>query len=221
MQTIDTNMVLLAAFGLFVIYLLAAMLAADGWVLYRLLTGQRVFPAAPLVARRPVPWGAWTILVLVAMTILLPVCVYLGYAKAIGVLPRRSLVRSPAANRRASEAPLCRGNAGENNIGNGRRKPRLLPSKPWNDTCAVAQDSESPHDRRPGRACSRPGRFVHLPAGALGATAGRRRLGGACGRHTRAARTRENRGPLEPRPRRSGSASRAVGKARPDHARRP
>ncbi len=105
MQTLDTNMVLLAAFGLFVIYLLAMMLAIDGWVLYRLLTGQRILPAAPLVARRPVPWGLWTVLSLVAMTLILPIGVYLGYAKANGLMPRRSAVRPPAGKAVAPAAP--------------------------------------------------------------------------------------------------------------------
>ena len=132
MQKIDTNMVLLAAFGLFLIYLLASMLALDGWVLYRLLTGQRVFPAAPLVARRPVPWGLWTILSLVAMTLILPVCVYLGYAKATGQLPRRSLSRPQAA-----KGPARTANEAEN---------RAQPAQPPKAASAPTEKPAKPHE---------------------------------------------------------------------------
>ena len=105
MQTIDTNAFLLGLLGLFVIYLLAAMIAAGGWVLYRLFTGRPVFSPSPLVNRRPVPWGVWTVLLLVAMTLILPTVVFLGYAKANGLLPSRSSTHPPAGK---AQAPLPR-----------------------------------------------------------------------------------------------------------------
>jgi membrane protease YdiL (CAAX protease family) len=104
MQTIDKNAILLALLGLFAIYLLAAMIAAGGWALYRLLTGRPIFSPSPLVARRPVPWGVWTVLLLVLMTLILPTGVYLGYAKANGLLPRRSRAHPPAGKAQAPAA---------------------------------------------------------------------------------------------------------------------
>jgi membrane protease YdiL (CAAX protease family) len=104
MQTIDTNAFLLGLLGLFVIYLLAAMIAAGGWVLSRLFTGRPVFSPSPLVNRRPVPWGVWTVLLLVAMTLILPTVVFLGDAKANGLLPIRSSAHPPAGKAQAPAA---------------------------------------------------------------------------------------------------------------------
>ena len=97
MQKFDSNLILLIFVELAVVYLLAAMLAADGWVIYRLFTGKPVLPRSPLVAPRPVPWGAWTVLLVLVIPYLLPQVVFLGYAKLNRLLPSRSQARLRAA----------------------------------------------------------------------------------------------------------------------------
>ena len=74
MPSIGSKEILLMFLMLFIAYLVAAMFAAEGWVLYRLLTGRRVLPASPLVERRPVPWGLWTVL----LTLVLYLAVNIG-----------------------------------------------------------------------------------------------------------------------------------------------
>jgi membrane protease YdiL (CAAX protease family) len=96
MQTIDTNAILLAVAGLVFIYLIAAMIVVDGWVLYRLLVGRSVLPPPVLVPRRAVPWGAWTVLLLTILNhLVLPLIAISAYAKANGLLPKRSAVVDP------------------------------------------------------------------------------------------------------------------------------
>ena len=99
----------------------------------------------------------------------------------------------PAANRPASGAPGSTGNAGENSNGNGRRRPQLLPSEPWIDTCATARDSGSHGRRPPDRRGIRRARSTRLPAGAPAAAADREGRSGACVPRIRAAQTGENR----------------------------
>jgi membrane protease YdiL (CAAX protease family) len=101
MQTIDAKLIPLAVLGLVVVFLFAAVIAADGWVLFRLLTGQPIFPPSPLVARRRVSWGVWTVLLLAGMGLLLPIAALVGYAKASGLLPSRSRSSPPAAKAQA------------------------------------------------------------------------------------------------------------------------
>ncbi len=90
MQPIDANAILLAVLGLVFIYLVAAMLTVDGWVLYRLVTGRPVLPPSPLVPRQSVPWGAWTVLLLFVLNLVLPQCVFIAYAIQNGLLRNRS-----------------------------------------------------------------------------------------------------------------------------------
>ena len=101
MQTFDANAILLAVLGLVFVYLVAAMITVDGWVLYRLLTGRPVLPPSQLVERPSVPWGAWTVLLLFLLNLVLPQCVFIGYAIQNGLLR----TRSPAAARVRSPAP--------------------------------------------------------------------------------------------------------------------
>ena len=79
---------------LFIVYLVAAMFAAEGWVIYRLVRGRRVLPASPLVERRPVPWGLWTVLLTLALYFAVNIAAFVAYAKLTGRLPAR-LARSP------------------------------------------------------------------------------------------------------------------------------
>jgi membrane protease YdiL (CAAX protease family) len=95
MQPIGSKEILLIFLLLFVVYLVAAMFAAEGWVLYRLLRGQRVLPESPMVARRPVPWGLWTVLLTIVLYFAVNIGAFVAYAKLTGRLPAR-LVRPPA-----------------------------------------------------------------------------------------------------------------------------
>jgi membrane protease YdiL (CAAX protease family) len=101
MQTIDTNAILLAALNLVFIYVIAAMLAVDGWVLYRLLTGRTVFPPAPLVPQQSVPWGALTVLLMFVLSVLMPQVFIISYLMANGLMSDRS----PATARVHAPAP--------------------------------------------------------------------------------------------------------------------
>ena len=57
MQKFDSNLILLIFVELAVVYLLAAMLAADGWVIYRLFTGKPVLPHSRESPRGRFPGG--------------------------------------------------------------------------------------------------------------------------------------------------------------------
>ncbi len=98
MQTIDTNAILLAALNLVFIYVIAAMLAVDGWVLYRLLTGRPIFPPAPLVPHQSVPWGALTVLLMFVLSVFMPQVFIISYLLANGLMSDRSPA-APAAAR--------------------------------------------------------------------------------------------------------------------------
>jgi membrane protease YdiL (CAAX protease family) len=96
MQSIGSKEILLIFLSLFVIFLVAAMFAAEGWVIVRLFSGRRVLPAAPLVRRREVPWGIGTILLVVGIYLVVNLGAFLGYAKMTGRIPSR-LERLPTA----------------------------------------------------------------------------------------------------------------------------
>ncbi len=105
MQTIDANAILLALMGLVFIYLVAAMITVDGWVLYRLLTGRPVLPPSSLVHRQPIPWGVWTVLLLFLLNLVLPQCVFIGYAMQNGLLRKRTPVAIERVSALAGKQP--------------------------------------------------------------------------------------------------------------------
>ena len=112
MQTIDPKAILLILVEVALVYLFAAMIAADGWVIYRRVTGRPVLPPSSLVTRRPVPWGAWTVLLAVLMFLVLTQVVFLGYLKLNGLLPSKSQARllsvkaqNPAAKPDGKQSP--------------------------------------------------------------------------------------------------------------------
>ena len=102
MQTIDTHAILIALLNLVIIYFMAAMLAVDGWVVYRLISGRPGLPPSPLLARGPVPWGAWTVLLMFLLSLGMPQGVFLAYVLANDLLP------NPARAGAAAPAPAAR-----------------------------------------------------------------------------------------------------------------
>jgi membrane protease YdiL (CAAX protease family) len=136
MQPIGSKEILLIVLLLFVVYLVAAMFAAEGWVLYRLLRGQRVLPESPLVSRRPVPWGLWTVLLTLALYFAVNIGAFVVYAKLTGRLPAR-FVRPPAAPAAApneahatpDDAPPVERKPAAAKVEPGNKKP-IAESKP-------------------------------------------------------------------------------------------
>ncbi len=90
MDKFDPKLLLLIFVELAVIYIFAAMLAAEGWVIYRYATGRPLLPARPLVARRPVPWGPWTVVLIVLMNVVVPLGAAFAYLAANGLLSSQS-----------------------------------------------------------------------------------------------------------------------------------
>ena len=86
-KRIGSNEILLLILALFFVYIVAAMFAAEGWVIYRLVTRRPVLPVQPLVSRRDVPWGIWTILLTFVMWLFANFACQFGYAKLIGRKP--------------------------------------------------------------------------------------------------------------------------------------
>ena len=107
MLAIGSNEILLLMLMLFLTYTVAAMFAADGWVIYRLFRGRRVLPAGPLVDRRPVPWGIWTVL----LTILLFAVVTDGCREIYGRITARHSARRSAAQECGSAGGGTKGTA--------------------------------------------------------------------------------------------------------------
>jgi membrane protease YdiL (CAAX protease family) len=67
MATFGRTEVLLAILSLLALSLLAGMVLASGWVLYRLLNRRPILPMCPLVARRPVRWNLGTVLLVLVV----------------------------------------------------------------------------------------------------------------------------------------------------------
>ena len=89
MHPVDTKLGLPNVLALLLLYIFAAMVVTDAWVIYRLVVDRRVLPRSSLVARRPVPWGGWTVLLFVVLNLVLPVAAMLLYARVNGLRPGR------------------------------------------------------------------------------------------------------------------------------------
>ena len=115
---------------LFIVYLVAAMFAAEGWVIFRLAKGRRVLPASPLVERRPVPWGLWTVLSILALYLAVNIGAFVAYGKLTGRLPARPArppavpAAAPAANDSSPDPPvLAQGKRASAELDPGKVKP--------------------------------------------------------------------------------------------------
>ncbi len=97
MLSLGRNEILLLIHSLFLIYIVAAMFAVDAWVVYRLVMRRPVLPACPLVSRRELPWGIWTVLLTIVSVGFVSQACSIGYAKLTGRIPARSAKPSAAA----------------------------------------------------------------------------------------------------------------------------
>jgi membrane protease YdiL (CAAX protease family) len=108
MQSIGRNEILLLILSLFVIYVVVAMIAAQGWVIYRLVVRRPVLPARPLVSRRELSWGIGTILLTMVAFVIVNVACVIGYAKLTGRRPTRPAAPVPpvaAGKAKAESSP--------------------------------------------------------------------------------------------------------------------
>jgi membrane protease YdiL (CAAX protease family) len=130
MPSIGSKEILLIFLLLFIVYLVAAMFAANGWVIFRLVKGRRVLPASPLVERRPVPWGLWTVLLILALYLAVNIGAFVAYGKLTGRLPARPArppavpATAPAANDSSPDPPvLAEGKRASAKLEPGKVKP--------------------------------------------------------------------------------------------------
>jgi membrane protease YdiL (CAAX protease family) len=81
-----------ALLSLLVVAIVAGMLMAWGWLIWRLVTGQPILPEKPLVDRREPPWRGWTIAAVVVTYLAVSLLASFGYH-----LIQRRLPGKPAA----------------------------------------------------------------------------------------------------------------------------
>jgi membrane protease YdiL (CAAX protease family) len=76
--------VLRALLASFLLTYFLGILAAWGWLIQRVWQRQPLFPREPLVARREVPWGLGTVLLVILIYVLTQISVVRGYAHVTG-----------------------------------------------------------------------------------------------------------------------------------------
>jgi membrane protease YdiL (CAAX protease family) len=156
MQSIGSKEILLIFVSLFVMFLVAAMFAAEGWVMIRLWTGRRVLPAAPLVERRPVPWGIGTILLVVGIYLAVNFGAFFAYAKMTGRIPSKGArppTAAPGAIAKVPNQPATPDAKAEHvelDPGKEKPKPDSKPDTPAEKDHSAAAPGKTPAPAEPG-----------------------------------------------------------------------
>ena len=82
MPNIGPTQILLGLLTFFLLTVLASMFLAWGWLIWRLLTHQPIFPEQPIVCRNDPRWGVWSVLLIVLLYVLVGFSLTHGYALA-------------------------------------------------------------------------------------------------------------------------------------------
>jgi membrane protease YdiL (CAAX protease family) len=97
MINIGPTEILLGLLSSLLVAMVAGMFLAWGWVIRRLLTGRPIFPEYPMVSRAETPWGAWTVLLVIFVYLVVNLAMAQGYALATGRVPGKRLPAPPEA----------------------------------------------------------------------------------------------------------------------------
>ena len=96
MGAIEPKQALLFLFIWVMLAIILGIGASWVWVLWRLLTGQRLLPEGPLVERRKTPWGSGTVLLAFLIYLVANILAFEGYIWATGGMSSEKPAVAPA-----------------------------------------------------------------------------------------------------------------------------